>query len=37
MSPVEIVLTVLPAVGFVGSFVAMRKVWATISQHITFA
>ena len=37
MTPVEIVLTVMPAVGFVGSFVAMRKVWASVSQDLTLA
>jgi hypothetical protein len=37
MTPVEIVMTVLPAVGFVGSFVVVRKVWASVSHSIRLA
>ncbi len=37
MTPVEVVMTVLPAVGFIGSFVVVRKVWASISHSIKLA
>jgi len=37
MTPVEIVLTMMPAVAFVGSFVAVNKLMASISKHFSLA
>ena len=37
MAPVEIVMVALPAVGFLGSFVVVRKILASISRTIAKA
>jgi hypothetical protein len=37
MTPFEVLMIALPAAGFVGSFVAVRKVWTTVSHRSALA